>query len=304
MQSLRQAQGKPVALFTHGSAGEPPTLTEPGAEQLFSNIPLEASMRPIWQGDLSFLLVNIPVALYAATSRKELHFRLLHKETGTPIEYRKYCPECGKEVDWEDIVKGYEIEKGKFVMLTDEDFEKADVERTHAIDIIDFVQLDEISPAYFDHPYYLIPQSKGAKTYHLLVRALKDEGKVGIAKVVIKTREYLAAIIPQGDGLLLETLFFGYEVNPIEEYNIPPVAEISQRELRLAKQIVGELTDKFEISKYTDDYREKLLAIIKQKAEGKRVVAAKPKPKKKEVESLTASLQRSLKEVEKHKKAA
>ena len=262
-------------------------------------------MRPIWQGDLSFLLVDIPIALYAATSRKELHFRLLHKETGTPIEYRRYCPECGKEVDWADIVKGFEYEKGKFVVLTDEDFEKADVERTRTIAIIDFVKFDEIPPAYFDQPYYLIPQARGAKTYHLLVRALKEEGKAGIAKVVIKTREYLSAIVPYGDGLLLETLFFDYEVNKLDDYSIPSAPALSQKELKLAKQIVAELSESFDISKYTDDYREKLLALIKQKAEGRKIVAAgKPKPKKREVEDLSASLRHSLDEVQKHKKAA
>jgi DNA end-binding protein Ku len=262
-------------------------------------------MRPIWQGDLSFLLVDIPIALYAATSRKELHFRLLHKETGTPIEYRRYCPECGKEVDWADIVKGFEYEKGKFVMLTDEDFENADVERTRTIAILDFVKFDEIPPAYFDQPYYLIPQARGAKTYHLLVRALKEEGKVGIAKVVIKTREYLCAIMPYGDGLLLETLFFDYELNKLDDYSIPPAPALAQKELRLAKQIVGELTEPFDISRYTDDYREKLLGIIKQKAAGKKVVAmGKPMPKRKEAESLATSLQHSLTEVQRHKKAA
>jgi len=261
-------------------------------------------MRPIWQGDLSFLLVNIPVALYSASSRKELHFRLLHQETGTPIEYRKYCPECGREVDWEDIVKGYEYEKGKFILLTDEDFEKADVERTHSIEILDFVKLDEIAPSHFDRPYYLLPQAKGAKTYHLLVRALKEEGKVGIAKVVIKTREYLSAIVPQGDGLLLETLFFDYEVNKLEDYNLPAAPEPPQRELKLAKQIIGELTDKFDAAKYAADYREKLLEIIRRKAKGRKIVTPKGKPKKEEIESLTASLQRSLKEIEKHKQAA
>jgi len=262
-------------------------------------------MRPIWQGSLSFLLVNIPVALYSASSRKELHFRLLHKDTGSPIEYRKYCPECGKEVDWEDIVKGFEYEKGKFVVLSDEDFEKADVERTRAIEILDFVKLEEISPAYFSQPYYLVPQAKSARAYHLLVRTLRDEGKVGIAKVVIKTREYLAAIIPQGDGLLLETLLFDYEVNKIEDYGIPPAPEIPQRELKLAKQIVEGLTARFDASKYTDDYREKLLAVIRQKAAGRKIVTVgKPAPKKREVETLAASLQRSAAEVEKHKKAA
>lgn len=259
--------------------------------------------RPIWEGNLSFGLVNIPVGLYTAVSRSDLRFRFLHKDCHTPIEYHRYCPKCKREVDWDEIVRGYEYSKGKFVILTPEDFEKADVELTKSIDIIDFVKLEEIPTTYFDRPYFLIPPKKAAKTYHLLIKALKEEQKVGIAKVVIKTREYLAAVIPQGIGLLLETMYFDDEVKKMANFDIPTPPSFQQKELTMAKKIVGQLTEKFDPTKYTDDYRQKLLAIIRQKAAGKKIVTA-PKEEIEEAEfkDLMTQLKESMKEIEKSKK--
>jgi DNA end-binding protein Ku len=261
-------------------------------------------MTPIWEGNLSFALVNIPIALYSAVARNDLHFRFLHEACGTPLEFRRFCPECGQEVEWEDVVRGYEWEKGKFVVLTEEDMEKADVELTRSIDVVDFVELDEIPPIYFEKPYYLVPEKKGARSYHLLAAALREEGKVGIAKVVIKTRQYLAAIIPHGEGLLLETLYFDHELRKLEDLALPAATEAEPKELRLAKQIVGGLTERFDPAKYTDEYRKKLLEIIEEKAAGRKIVSLKGRVKKEEIKDLLAALQESIKELGKHKKAA
>src|SRR5437763_14481472 len=169
-------------------------------------------MRAIWKGSISFGLVNIPIALYPATRREELKFRLLRESDLSPVNYKRVAETDGKEVPWEKIVKGYEYEKGKFVVLKDEDFRRVDVEATQTIDIIDVVRLEEINPIYFDKPYYLVPQKAGAKAYALLRDALKRTGRVGIAKVVIKTRQHLAAIKPQHNALVLELMHFADEL--------------------------------------------------------------------------------------------
>jgi len=258
---------------------------------------------PIWQGNLSFGLINIPISLYTAISRQDLKFRFLHKVCGTPIEYRKYCPKCKKEVEWEEVVRGYEHEKGKFVILSEVDFEKADIELTKTIDIVDFVSLTEIEPYFFDRPYYLVPQKGAAKTYHLLVRALQEDKKVGIAKVVIKTREYLAAIVPIEGGLLLETLYFDYEIKKLKDYELPSAPALADKEIKLAKQIIEELTEKFNPKSYTDTYRQKLLEIIKKKAAGKKVTVPTEREEisAKEFEDLMAALKESMAEIKKEK---
>jgi DNA end-binding protein Ku len=261
-------------------------------------------MTPIWEGNLSFALVNIPIALYSAIARNDLHFRFLHKTCGTPLEYQRYCPQHGKEVEWEEVERGYEWEKGKFVVLTEEDLEQADVELTRSIEVLDFVELQDIPPIYFEKPYYLVPQKEAAKSFHLLAAALREEGKVGIANVVIKTRQYLAAIIPHRDGLVLETLYFDHEVRQLADLELPAAPEATHKELQLAKQIVGSLTEKFDPTKYTDDYRAKLLEVIEQKAAGRHVVSQKGKVKREEVRDLIATLEESIKEISKRRKAA
>src|SRR5690242_15636635 len=165
-------------------------------------------MRALWKGTISFGLVTIPVSLYPAIKREELKFRLLRKSDLSPINYKRVAEADGKEVPWEEIVKGYEYEKGKFVVLKEEDFRRADIEATQTVEIMEFVPLDEIDPMFFDTPYYLEPQKAGAKAYGLLREALKRTGKVGIAKVVIKTRQHLATIKPEQNALVLELMHF------------------------------------------------------------------------------------------------
>src|SRR5436305_4714240 len=183
-------------------------------------------MRAIWKGSISFSLVNIPISLYPATRREELSFRLLRKGDLSPINYKRVAESDGKEVPWEEIVKGYEYEKGKFVILKEEDFRRADIEATQSIDIIEFVPLEEIDPMFFDKPYYLEPQKKGAKAYVLLREALRRSGKVGIAKVVIKTRQHLAAVKPVQNTLVLELMHFAEELVKPDSLQIPGQLDI------------------------------------------------------------------------------
>src|SRR5439155_21581113 len=185
--------------------------------------------RAIWKGSISFGLVNIPIALYPATRREELKFRLLRKSDLSPVNYKRVAEADGKEVAWDQIVKGYEYEKGKFVVLKEEDFRRADIEATQSVDIMEFVELEEIDPVFFDRPYYLEPQKKGAKAYALLREALKRSGKVGIAKVVIKTRQHLAAVKPEQKDLVLELMLFSEDLVDANTLQIPGSLELGSR---------------------------------------------------------------------------
>ena len=259
-------------------------------------------MRAIWKGSISFSLVNIPISLYAATRREELKFRLLRKADLSPVNYKRVAEADGKEVPWEEIVKGYEYEKGKFVILKDEDFRRADIEATQSVDIVEFVNLEEIDPMFFDRPYYLEPDKKGAKAYALLREALNSSGKVGIAKVVIKTRQHLAAVKPEQDALVLELMHFAEELVPSSSLQIPGKIEIGKRELDMATELVGRLTDKWEPNKYTDDYRHALLDLIEKKIESGGKTPEIKAPAKRgtgKVIDLASILQESLEQAEK-----
>ena len=177
--------------------------------------------RAIWKGSISFGLVNIPIALYPATRKEDLKFRLLRKKDLSPVNYKRVAEKDGKEVPWDEIVKGYEYEKGKFVVLKEEDFQRVDLEATQTVDIQDFVDLEEIDPMYFYKPYYLEPQKGGDKAYALLRDALTDSNKVGIAKVIIKTRQYLAGVKPEADALVLELMHFADELADPEKLHVP-----------------------------------------------------------------------------------
>ncbi|MBA2565332.1 MAG: Ku protein [Gemmatimonadetes bacterium] len=225
-------------------------------------------MRSMWKGHISFGLVNIPVKLYSATSSEDLSFRFLHKKDNCPISYERVCEHDGKEVAWEDIVRGYEYEKGRFVVLTDEDFKRADVEATRTIDIVDFVDADEVDMMYFDKPYYLQPDKGGEKPYVLLRQALAATNRIGIAKVVIRTRQHLAAVKPKGDALVLNVMRFQNELVDVSELDLPGDADLDKREIGMAQQLIDNLTEPFDPARYTDDYREELLKVIHEKLEG------------------------------------
>ncbi len=254
-------------------------------------------MRPIWKGSISFSLITIPISLYPASRREELSFRMLRKSDLSPINFKRVAENDSREVPWEEIVKGYEYERGKFVVLKEEDFERVDIEATQTIDIIDFVRLEEINPMFFDKPYYLVPEKTGAKAYALLREALKRTGRVGVAKVVIKTRQHLAAIKPQNNALLLELMHFADELIEPANLDIPAGGAAGGRELELAANLIEKMTDKWDPEKYRDDYRQALLGLIQKKIEhgGRAVSGAAPKKKHPaNVVDLAAVLQESL----------
>jgi DNA end-binding protein Ku len=255
-------------------------------------------MRAIWKGSISFGLVNIPIALYPATRKEDLKFRLLRAKDLSPVNYKRVAEKDGREVPWDEIVKGYEYEKGKFVVLNEKDFQRVDLEATQTVDIKDFVNLDEIDPMYFYKPYYLEPQKGGDKAYVLLREALADGKKVGIAKVVIKTRQYLAGVKALKHALVLELMHFAEELADAEKLNVPKKVEVGKREKEMAEALVKSMTSKWDPEKYKDDYRDALMEVIEEKVEsGGKEIAEKPKEKRPstKVIDLVAVLQESLK---------
>jgi DNA end-binding protein Ku len=262
-------------------------------------------MRAIWKGSISFSLVNIPIALYPATRREELKFRMLRKSDLSPINYKRVAEADGKEVPWDDIVKGYEYEKGKFVVLKDEDFKRVDIEATQTVDIVEFVQLEEIDPVFFDRPYYLEPEKKGEKAYAMLREALKKTGKVGIAKVVIKTRQHLASVKPNGKVLVLELMHFAEELIETSSLKVPGDIAIGAKELDMAEELIERMTGKWDPNKYTDDYTHALLELIEKKIEaGGKELPEAPAPRQRpaKVIDLASVLQESLQQTQKGKK--
>jgi DNA end-binding protein Ku len=262
--------------------------------------------RAIWKGSISFGLVNIPIALYPATRREELKFRLLRKSDLSPVSYKRVAEKDGKEVPWDQIVKGYEYEKGKYVVLKDEDFERVDLEATQTVDIQDFVDQEEIDPIFFYKPYYLELQKGGDKAYALLRDALKDSNKVGIAKVVIKTRQYLAGVKPEDGVLVLELMHFADELTDPGKLHVPKKTEVGKREMNMAKSLIDSMSSKWNPEKYKDDYREALMEVIEEKVEaGGKEIEEKPKkaPKPTKVIDLVSVLQKSLEQTGAKKKA-
>jgi DNA end-binding protein Ku len=254
-------------------------------------------MRAIWKGSISFGLVNIPIALYPATRKEELKFRLLRAKDLSPVNYKRVAEKDGKEVPWNDIVKGYEYEKGKFVVLKDDDFQRVDLEATQTVDIQDFVDLDEIDPMYFYKPYYLEPQKGGDKAYVLLRDALTDNKKIGIAKVVIKTRQYLAGVKPEEDVLILELMHFEKDLADPKTLHVPRKMEAGKRELDMAKALIQSMSSEWKPEKYKDDYKEALMDVIEEKVErGGKEIEEKPRAKKapSKVIDLVSILQQSL----------
>lgn len=253
-------------------------------------------MRAIWKGSINFGLVNIPIALYPATKTEELKFRLLRGSDLSPVSYKRVAQKDGKEVPWDHIVKGYEYEKGKFVVLKDEDFKRADVEATQTVEIVAFVNQKEVNPVFFHKPYYMEAQKGGDRAYVLLRDALRDSGKIGIAKVVIKTRQHLAAVKPQEHGLMLEMMHFASELRDIEEFKQPKEARLGKKEIDMAKALIESLSEKWNPDAYKDEYREALEDMIEEKAaNGGKDLPKLPKQKRPpNVIDLVAVLEESL----------
>ena len=252
-------------------------------------------MRALWKGAITFGLVTIPVSLFPATRREELKFRLLRASDHSPVNYKRVAEVDGKEVPWDQIVKGYEYEKGKFVLLKEEDFARVDVEATQTVDIMNFVSLDDVDPLLFYKPYYLEAGKGGDKAYVLLRDALNETGKIAIAKVVIRTRQHLAAVKPQEKGLMLELMHFPKELVPVEEFNKPAEKTVGKAEMQMAKQLIGSMTSDWDPDQYNDEYRDALEKLIEEKLENPdKAPAPAKKPKATNVIDLVSVLQESL----------
>jgi DNA end-binding protein Ku len=230
-------------------------------------------MRPTWKGSISFGLVYIPIAVYPATREEKLSFRQLRKTDLSPIKYKKVAEADSKEVAADEIVKGFEYERGRYVILSDEDFEKVKIESTHSIDITDFVDLQQVDPKFFYKPYFLEPQKGGEKAYALLHKALSGTGKIGVAKVVISNREHLAAVKPDGLFLILELMHFASEILSAEELNRGPSTTLNEKELKMAQALIDSMSSEWEPEKYRDEYRTAMLDVIEQKAKNKNIPA-------------------------------
>ncbi|SER18978.1 DNA end-binding protein Ku [Gracilibacillus ureilyticus] len=261
-------------------------------------------MHTMWKGTISFGLVNIPVKLHSATENKDIPLRNLHKECHSPVKYEKVCPVCDKEVATEEIVKGYEYTKNKFVILEEDDLEAIKDENDEkAVEIVDFVKLEEIDPIYFDKSYYLSPNDGGTKGYVLLREALQETGKIGLAKITIRSKEHLAVVRIYHNTLVMETIHFPDEVRDFKEVpNVPEEAKIVAKELDTAKLLIDQLTTEFEPEKYTDEYRTALLDLIDQKRKGEEVSTAKEPKKHDNVTDLMEALEKSLQKTKKKKK--
>ncbi len=253
--------------------------------------------RAIWSGSISFGLVNIPVKLYAAVSRKSVRFNQLDKATGSRIRYKKVSAETGDEVDSDDIVKGYELPSGDYVTVSDDELAQLDPKGSRTIDIEEFVDLADIDPVFYDSAYLLAPDKATTKPYALLARAMDEAGKVGIARVVMRTKQYLCAVRPHEGTLVMSTMVYADEVNdPAQIPELADVAEVevSDKELVMANQLIESLSETFDPAKYTDTYRNKVLEVIERKAAGEEDVIATPEPQEDKVVDLMAALEASV----------
>jgi DNA end-binding protein Ku len=251
----------------------------------------------MWSGAISFGLVNVPVKLYSAVSKKTVRFNQLNAETGNRIQQKRVDPETGEEVGYDQIVKGYELTKDRYVVITPDELESLDPEKTRTVDIEDFVDLDEIDPVYYDHPYYLVPDKGATKAYGLLLGAMKQANKVAIARVVLRSKEQLVAIRPSGDVLMMETMLFHDEVVPAQDIeDLPEEKELkaTDRELKMAQQLIDSLSSEFDPTSYRDEYREKVLELIEMKASGQEIAVQPEAPEPAKVPDLMAALEASL----------
>ena len=257
--------------------------------------------RPLWKGAISFGLVSIPVELHTAVRDHRPRFRMLHAKDKSPVRFERVCIRDGQPVAWEDLVKGYEIEKGRFVVLTKDDFKAAAVEKTQTVDILDFVKAEEIDDRFFEVPYYLTPAKGGDRAYALLREALKDSERVGIARFVLRDKQHLAAVEVIDQALVLSVMRFDDELVDVDELHFPAKTEVRKQELDMAKSLVDSLAAEWDPAKYTDQYRENLLRIIKGKAKGQKVALESGEPHRPaKVVDLMERLRQSLEHTKKN----
>jgi len=257
----------------------------------------ETSMaRSMWKGSIAFGLVNIPVELYSAVRDHRPKFRLLHAKDEAPVRYERVCQTEGKPVAWEDLVKGYEYSKGQFVVLTKDDFKTAAVEKTKTIDILDFVDPKQVDERYFETPYYLQPGKGADRAYALLREAIRDSGRLGVAKLILREAQHLAAVEAIGDALVLTMMRFSDELADLGEFKFPKKADIRAAELKMARQLIDTLASDWDPEKYTDEYKENLMRVINAKVKGKtpRLKDMESTPKGAQVVDLMARLRASL----------
>jgi DNA end-binding protein Ku len=251
--------------------------------------------RALWKGSIAFGLVNIPVELHTAVRNHRPKFRMLHAKDKSPVRFERVCVRDGTPVAWEDLVKGYEYEKGRFVVLTKEDFQAAALEKTRTVDIVDFVKADEIDDRYFETPYYLVPAKGGERAYALLREALRESGRIGVAKFILRDAQHLAGVEVIDQALVLSVMRFTDELVDADAFRFPSASDVRPRELDMAKALVGNLAADWDPGKYTDQYRENLLKIIRGKMKGKQVtLVADEEPRQAEVVDLMERLRRSL----------
>jgi DNA end-binding protein Ku len=250
--------------------------------------------RAIWSGAVSFGLVNVPIKLVTATSSKDIRFNQLHETDGGRINQKRVCSVDGEEVDYSEIVKGYDLGGGRYVIIDPEELRSIDPEASRTIDIEEFVDLAEIDPIYFEHTYYLVPEDRAVKPYALLVDAMAGTGKVALGKFVLRSKQYLAALRPKDGVLVLSTLLFADEVISTADLDVPTSTKTSDRELAMAKQLVESLSAPFDLTKYRDDYRERVMELIEQKAEGVEITQSPESAPVAPVVDLMAALEASL----------
>jgi DNA end-binding protein Ku len=258
----------------------------------------------IWSGAINFGLVTIPVKLFTAVKTEELSFNLLHAKDEGRIKYERICSIDGKQVPWDEIVKGYEYEKGQYVILTDEDFLKVNPEATQSVDILEFVELEKINPMFFDKPYYLEPTKQGRHAYALLREALAGTNRVAIARVVVRTKEYIAAVKPIGEALVLELMHWANEIVNADTLEIPGREKLPPKEMEMAQMLIDTMSvDEFQPEKFTNTYREELLAMIDARAAGKELPQPKKAPARAKVVNLMDVLAQSLEQSKKRRGA-
>ena len=261
-------------------------------------------MRTLWKGAVSFGLVNIPIKMYVATEHKDIKFNFLHKECMNPIQYRKFCPHCDREIASEEIVRGYEYQKGSYVVINEEDLERIPLENTKTIDILDFVDLTQVDPIYFDKTYYLEPSQGGEKAYGLLVEAMSQTGKVAIAKVIIRSKQSLAALRIKDQVLIMETIFWPDEIRSPSALNLGvDRSKLHDNEIKMAVSLIENLSTSFEPAKYQNEYRQALWELIESKIVGKEVVAVAPVADRGNVVDLMEALKASVKLAEETRQA-
>ncbi len=263
--------------------------------------------RTMWKGAISFGLVSIPIRLYPATEEKTLRFNQLHDKDHGRIKYQRTCAICGEEVPYEHIVKGYEYEKGKYVVLEDEDFEAVPVQTSRAIDIVQFVPLEEIDPIYFQKSYYLVPEETGIKAYNLLREAMSEDGRVAVAKVAIREKEHLAALRFKDNVFVLETMYWPDEIRAADFEELDQDVDVRPQEVQMARSLIENLTEEFKPQEFRDEYREALLGVVEKKVAGEEIEAV-PEPETTRVvdlmDALKASVDATKKKAEEPKKRA